>query len=318
MRHIPFFLLLLSLVFICSCDDGLDAPDELVIATFNVQTLFDDVEDGDELAGWHDYDGWNSRRYEARLARLREALKGPLDADIVLLQEVESPKVLEDLLDEGLRRRGWRWYAHSGDSSPIGTALISKIPPGAVTVHSAGVGRLVLSAEFSFNGRLLTVFCLHAKSNVGDEEDNIQERKDLARLLNSLTSAMAASPIIIAGDFNTEVSSTPDDMLCLAAPGQGAGVAFHGSIPVSHNPLGLDRLTYYDLLLDGSLVKGADGTYFYNGRFHDYDRVLMNRAALESWTPVSLEVVGSGWPEAYDNEEWSGFSDHFAVKLTLR
>ena len=110
--------ILLAAIMLISCMGDLPQGG-IQIVTFNTQTLFDDVEDGDEFFPFTRAEGWNSTRYAQRLERLREAVRSSLDADIIFLQEVESDRVLDDLLDQSLRRRGYRYYCVADDSSPI-------------------------------------------------------------------------------------------------------------------------------------------------------------------------------------------------------
>ena len=54
------------------------------------------------------------------------------------------------------------------------------------------------------HGRQLVVYVLHAKSNLGDMDENRRLRKDYAALVNSLARQDEGSPLVVLGDFNSE------------------------------------------------------------------------------------------------------------------
>ncbi len=313
--------ILLAAIMLISCMGDLPQGG-IQIVTFNTQTLFDDVEDGDEFSPFTRAEGWNSTHYAQRLERLREAVRSSLDADIIFLQEVESDRVLDDLLDQSLRRRGYRYYCTADDSSPISVGFISKHKPLSVTVHGIEEERPILRAEFLIDGNQLTVYCLHAKSNLGDEDGNRAARKDLASLLNSLV-VDDAGPVVILGDFNSMPRADTLDMLAVVGALDSSSIMAASSLPVSHRREGLDGITFYDPMLDPLVPLGADGTYWYQGRWYDYDRVLLDDDALRAHPDFSVEIItwnnDNGFPEAYEGEgRWDGFSDHFPLRLCLR
>lgn len=313
--------ILLAAIMLISCMGDLPQGG-IQIVTFNTQTLFDDVEDGDEFSPFTRAEGWNSTHYEKRLERLREAVRSSIDADIIFFQEVEGDRVLEDLLDQSLRRRSYRYYCIADDSSPISVGFISKHKPLSVTVHGIGNERPILRAEFLIDGSQLTVYCLHAKSNLGDQEENRAARKDLASLLGSLT-LDDAGPVVILGDFNSMPRADTLDILAVVGAQDSSSISEAGSLPVSHRREDLDGITFYDPMLDPLVPLGADGTYWYQGQWYDYDRVLLDDDALRAHPDFSVEIVtwnnDNGFPEAYEGEgRWDGFSDHFPLRLTLR
>ncbi len=314
---------LYAVLALCSCtNDVPEASSGLSIATFNAQTLFDDVDDGDEFSPFRRHEGWSRSRYEARLARLRDLVKSDLEVDILFLQEVESTKVLEDLLDDTMRRRGYVYYAIADIDNPISVGFISKYKPISVTLHRIEEQRIVMRAEFQVSGRQLVVYVLHAKSNLGDADENRMLRKEYASLVNSMARGDRGAPVIVLGDFNSEPVTDASDMLTMAGVMSGPQIAGMSSIPVSSSREGLDQYMFYDAMLDPVHPAGADGTYFHEGTFYDYDRILMNDAALEAFPDANLRIVSAQaqngiYPHRYDMEEDSGLSDHFPVKLTL-
>ena len=314
-----FFLVLM----LCSCDPAISVHDDglLSIVTFNCQTLFDDIEDGDEFSPYSRYEGWSRAKYEKRIEKLREAVKNDFDADIIFFQEIESGKVLEDLLDSSLRRRGYLYYAVADINNPITVGFISRYNPVSVSVHGSGESRLVMRSEFVIDGHQMIIYTLHAKSNSGDDVENREDRKSTASLINSLVRSEMTANVIILGDFNSEPGIYPDDMLTMLDPCSSTEIIEESSIPVCYKPERLDSMNFYDPLLDPSLPLNGNGTYYYNGSFFDYDRILFNNSLYVNSSAFSIYILTSsgmnGIPYRYDPESGEGFSDHFPVKLTL-
>ena len=172
------------------------------------------------------------------------------------------------------------------------------------------------------HGRQLVVYDLHAKSNLGDMDENRRLRKDYAALVNSLARQDEGSPLVVLGDFNSEPDAEGTDMLALVGKHSSDLLVDMYCIPVSSSRTGMDGRTFYDAMMDRNCAVGGYGTYFYNGVFHDYDRILQNRAFIESFPDARLTVVtgvsADGMhPDSYEMEEGEGLSDHFPVKLTL-
>lgn len=320
---LKLLLAALVLALTISCAAQTPEPPSLTVATWNLQAFFDDIDDGDEYSGYRRSDGWSQSKYQARLESVRSVVKSSLAPDILFVQEVESAKALSDLLDSSMRRRGYTFYSVAQEDSPISVGFISRLEPTSVTLHRAGEQRTVLRAEFYVGGEVWAFYALHAKSNLGDGEENRAARKETAALVNSLLAAEAPGVnVACLGDFNTEPRGDSLDMLCVAGRRGEDEIVQELSIPLSSSPGRVGELGFYDPLLDNSVPPGGEGTYWYDGSFHDYDRVLFdNDLALRSGG-FRLEIVEAGavngsWPNPYDPETGEGLSDHFPVKATF-
>lgn len=315
-----FISAVLFLLSSCSLDSEA-VNEDLTIATFNVQTLFDDVDEGDEFSPYRKHEGWNTEKYSARLDRISGLIRSSLECDIIFFQEVESAKVLCDLLDSPLARRGYRYYAVAESSSPLSVGFISRHEPVSVSVHSVPGQRLVLRAEFIIRAQQLIIYCIHAKSNLGDSGENSALRLECSMLLNSLYSRDYPAPVIILGDFNSHPVLDCSDMMTIVGRYDSQTIAAQGSLPVIMDAGSADSLSFYDPLLSVDNAAGADGTYFYEGVFYDYDRILAGAPVCRSYE-CSVEIVDSISPDGlypveYDPQTGEGLSDHFPVKLTL-
>ncbi|MBF0985340.1 MAG: endonuclease/exonuclease/phosphatase family protein, partial [Campylobacter sp.] len=113
-------LALLFAMFFCGASAA-----ELKIASFNVQNLFDGVNDGTEYADFEIGRGsWSEQKYERKLQAVVDKISA-LNADILGLQEIENEAVLKALA----QKVGYKFYAFSrAQTAPAGVAVMSRIP----------------------------------------------------------------------------------------------------------------------------------------------------------------------------------------------
>ena len=148
------------------------------------------------------------------------------------------------------------------------------------------------------------------------------ESAELLRLLlNSLYSRDFPAPVIILGDFNSQPVLDCSDLMTLVGKHDSQTIAAQGSLPVVMDAGSADSLSFYDPLLSADNAAGADGTYFHEGVFYDYDRILAGATVCRTYE-CSVEIVdsispGGLCPAEYDPQTGEGLSDHFPVKLTL-
>ena len=308
------YFLLIMLLLLTSCrQDVVTIPDSLTVITYNLYNMFDSSDDGTEYAQYRPQSGYTARDAQKR-CELYSALlrRRDFDADVMIFQEVESEKVLEAILDSGMRRRGYLYYGIVRTDSPISVGFISKIKPTEVNIHDSGDGRAFLSLEVMKDGRQYLIIGLHAKSNLGSDEENVTLRRQLARHVREL--AGERENCIVAGDFNSVIRK--GDMLSPVDDG--------ASLHVVTDMDGVRGGAFYDATEDLYFPLSAEGTYRYQGEWYFYDKILVSETIVREASSLSLEVMNvdsvsgeDGAPIPYDNSSESGYSDHFAVKLTL-
>lgn len=186
------------------------------VATWNVHDLFDEV-DRTEPPGNQDT-VLSHAQVEEKLARVGAVL-ARIDADLVVLQEVENRALLERLADgplaglgylelsltEGLDPRGIdigvlsrlpiEVVSHLGERDPEGRPLWSR---DLVEIHlRAGAGELILLAN-------------HFASQAGDADDRRTAQARAARAwADQLAAASPSAPVLVLGDLNDEPGSAP-------------------------------------------------------------------------------------------------------------
>lgn len=185
--------------------------DRLRIAFYNIENFTDGDQDGPE------------RTPERVLAQTRDAahLIDEIDPDILFLAEIENDAALR-MLNRTLSRPypyGWvtAYAREEGRSEKLNHALLSRIAPERVVEIDFGPlqgkgrpPRGALRADFLLeNGRVLTVYAVHLKSNYGYRPLNMYKRKHALQIIAAdarslLRESPAARELILLGDFNVD------------------------------------------------------------------------------------------------------------------
>ncbi len=289
-------ILILALLLLCSCS-GCEKEEQagFTIASWNVQNIFDSVNDGTEYSEYKHQNGWNDNAYRARLKAASTVLKdGDLGrAGIIVLNEVENQNVVLDLMAQ--LGQSYLWHAvASEDGGAISLAVISSIPMKEVRVHRIEGARPIIEARFEIDSKSVFVFAVHAKSNLGETEENTALRALLGQALSELTSLTKADYpdclIIIAGDFNEE-------------PWDGNVISDFKSW----------RCFWEDV------PRGSLGSYYYDGRWLCYDNILLSSDMIDRWG-VEMDGITTneeGLPNRWDRNTLSGVSDHLPIWVSV-
>jgi endonuclease/exonuclease/phosphatase family metal-dependent hydrolase len=319
--------------------------DEIVIATYNVEALFDCRKEPEKLDDDylpHGYWAWTEDKLRQKLANIGRVLRsidGGRGADIVALNEVETGDLVRRLRDDVLADLGYETVVHLDTEDPHGldNAILARYPllssPALHPTSRLGaprshVSRGILEATFDVHGVALTVFVNHWPAG-GDRA--AKHRLDVAGQVRRLVEArLAADPraeIVVVGDFNASA-----DEECFGPRGLGASTrvesARDGAAPI------------YDTIPEGA------GTHFTrpypytgpDGVWNAFDRIFVSPGLLDdqglTWVSGSTEVVrheflldGDGTPRTFHERgvsprkqalERAGFSDHLPVVTRLR
>ncbi|MCQ2398301.1 MAG: endonuclease/exonuclease/phosphatase family protein [Sphaerochaetaceae bacterium] len=334
MRRILSFLIVFAAVLflcvlMCGCPqkESGDADTDLVIASWNVQNIFDAVENGTEYSEFLPSSGWNEKMYAARVSNAVTVLGYDrlADADIIVLNEVENDKVVEDILNSPvMKKRNLSWYVTAGEpGAAIKTAVISRMPIKSVRIHSVDGARPVLQAEFETAGERLFVLAVHAKSRLEGIEQTAPVRLETGKVLKTVAASLerdfSGCLVVIAGDFNEDYRDT--NMMCDTRTSAGKST----NVPL----LLTDRPAYgfwYCMWVDGKKSLWPEGSYNYGGQWFCFDNILISGAGgnKSGWELEDAGVVTTGIirssdnkPEAYNRQKLSGVSDHLPVWVSF-
>lgn len=298
-----------------SCSPSPDKEERFVIVTWNMCEFFDFREDGGEYAGWRESDGWNDAKYNERIKKcVMYMVSNFMDADVIVLEEVESSEVLISLLEGGMKKEGYIYYGIASDESALSVAFISRIKPISLRLLFVPSSRPMLSLDFDINGEMVRIIGVHLRSRLKEENEEIR-REELLMLKDE--AEKCDCPLIIIGDFNIdpfihkeEMCDTREGETTLPLTGDGSR-AYGGRL---FSPY----LDYASPLIGG--------TYFFEGQWERLDNILLSSFFFD-WEGIEYEgttiIKGGdasdylGRPLKYDKSTGKGMSDHFALKSTF-
>ena len=177
---------------------------ELKIATYNVDNLFDNINNSTE---YNDYilntHNWNSVTFKKKIENITRVICD-LNADVLALEEVENRNALNSLL-KNLNRSGCK-YRYSAithkKGSAIQIALISKVKLNSIKeiiVSPNKSDRNILEVTLDTKPKL-TIFANHWRSKRAPESARVKYAKALIKRIKKMPKG---SEYIILGDFNS-------------------------------------------------------------------------------------------------------------------
>jgi len=246
---------------------------EITVATYNVENLFDDVNDP-----YRDDDSTPAKPRE-ELERVARPLR-EIDADVVALQEVENRGYLERFVEAFLGDMGYEVVHFEGnDVRGIDVALLSRVPVGVVRSYrhltfpdANGKPRRfcrdLLAVELlPPEAPPLEVWVLHLKSSSGGREEaepvRVGEARKVRALLDEQLGRNPAARILVCGDFNDVWESAATQ--ALAGTGATAMKSFIAGLPADQ------QITYnrqpYLSMIDFILASPAAGGQYVEGSY---------------------------------------------------
>lgn len=233
------------------------------ISTFNVHRFFDTVCDSGDC-GEGAFEALPSQaQFDARADELILAIEA-LDADVILLQEIESQACLDALLSRSEGRLNGQ-LGEVGFAGSLDVAVLARVQMLGVQGYrptlqladgrTSVFSRALLEARFVIEGAPVIVFVAHFRSKVNDDPlRRLAEAEFSAELALLRAAELPEALVVFGGDLNDTPGSPPLDALeerglVRVAAELGAGAAtfiFQGA------PQAIDHLM---------LVPGAGGEY---------------------------------------------------------
>ena len=220
-----FLLLVLLGVGACGDDSGSDTgpidssidaaidvgPVQFSVATWNVENLFDALDDPDKLD-----ERLSSAQVEAKLEAVARVLTA-LDADVVALQEVENERILDMLADGPAAALGYehRFLFDGFDPRGIDVACLARVPVAGAASHIGedfpnedGTERYFFTRDAlevfaEPRGIPVTIMVLHliSMADGGSDDRRLAEAMQARRIADARV-GMGMERFLIAGDFN--------------------------------------------------------------------------------------------------------------------
>ncbi len=340
----PFLAVPLFLSACVRCDTAAAPDDGVVIMSYNLQTLFDPVDQGGEYDGFVVADGdWSEALYRSRIEALASAVlaaapPGGAKAaapDVLVVQEAENARALRDLAEA---LGGYEYALSSPDEeATLSCGILSRFPVTAFRAHRvrkpdaspSSVPRYLLEAELDAGGRRLVIIAAHLKSKLGGAEETEPERASAAAFVSSVVAArLAADPtlaVVVAGDFNENpdererVEAAYPTALMPAESGPGPWLLISGDRS-SLAPRGGQPVLFCPWDESGGY------SYRYDGVDERIDQLLLSPGPLGAgdcpWSyagfsaePPEFAVDDDGTPLGW--RSGSGYSDHLPIRLLL-
>lgn len=211
--------------------DTTPAGPTIEIATWNTARFFDQVCDSGRCdAGQNDYEELPSAaQFQYKTSQLATGITRQ-DADIMLLQEVESQDCIDALI---AALPAGRWpvavLGEMGQDASVDVAILANgelvdvirhrsvalpLPSGGSTTFT----REFLEVELLIQGRPVTVFSAHFRSKSNDDPARrLAEARGAAAIVAASAAASPDSLVVLGGDLNDTPDSEP--LLSLTSPG---------------------------------------------------------------------------------------------------
>jgi endonuclease/exonuclease/phosphatase family metal-dependent hydrolase len=323
----------------------------ITLMTWNVHNLFDGKDDGYEYPEFLLSAGWSQEKYMGRINTISAAISTiERLPDIIILQEIESLQILEDLALA--LPRGYLYSYFANNPGGIGLGFLSRFPLLDAKAHSITVGgitapRPVLEVRVQTGQGEFIVMACHWKSKLGGVEITEHNRRASARvILRRIREIWENEPemgIIVAGDLNVNYdefyrrgsdvicSLLPDDPSCveLAGADQKDFIVITGTQP----PLPVyfpDTINDEEVIVLYSPWMGEElqnGSYLFRGSWETIDHFLVSGQFFynSGWEYAGSSIMNfepftnsDGVPVPYNPRTGFGLSDHLPLLLFLR
>jgi predicted extracellular nuclease len=343
MKKYILIFLFISTIFPISAQDLPQAKNSTTIVFYNVENLFDIVDEPgktDEEFTPVSPKKWDSEKYEKKIGDLAEVLSSINSNElpgIIGLAEVENDKVLEDLINSSRLKKGNYAIVHydSNDERGIDVALLysknefklieSKPIPVVFGFDIVDVTRDILYVKGVTNdGKTCHIFVNHWPSRTTGEQDSeikritaaVTLRKEVDNILNYENDAR----IIIIGDFNDE--PTNKSLLQI--------------LNATNKRKNINNRDLYNLMYDIQNI-GTTGTIKYQNAWQVFDQIIVSPALLKKGDGYYVNFddgrIYSNESMLFTNPEtgfkspnrtyggdtyYGGVSDHLPVYVILR
>lgn len=334
-----------------------DPPDELTVATYNVENLFDLVDDPSHDEGeFTPAPGvWDAPRVASRLDRLARVFH-EIGADVVSVNEVENVDILTQLRDT-IRQAGGPNYpylavANGRDPRGIKVSVMSRYPilksfgrpinlrytcestetHQPVTLDGSNPeARPIFQIELNVDAdpeEDLILLANHWKAKgrdsypCADEEHRVRSGQQLRQVMLDLLAEDPHRNVMALGDFNSFEFERP------LKDGVQASLDLASNADV-FDAWGDAGVTAAHTRNDNRWNNVTNSSYNFSGDWTRIDHLLLTPPLLSGANGWQLErgsvtsvhpafALKNGKPDAWDGRDGSGFSDHLPVRLKLR
>ncbi len=336
---------LFALLLLCQCSVSqsakTSAPGDYRVAFYNVENLFDTVDDPatqDEEFMPESKKKWTPARYQTKLEHLAKVVEGMGYPALIGLAEVENETVVKDFCEKtSLKTEGYGYlHFESPDLRGIDVALIYKksvftvteadtirirFPVGMIPDKPNYTTRDLLVVAGKFQGKeTLHLIIAHLPSRTDGQKESEPRRMHVAaqigRKVDAIFKEEPSANIIVMGDMNDEPA---DPSMTQSLDAQ---------------PLGskMDATTMYNCF--SKLDEASMGSYRYKGEWNMLDQIILSTNLMQGskrlkyansviyqadWMMYKDEKYGISPSRSYGGDRYfGGYSDHLPVYVALK
>lgn len=261
--------------------------DTLLVATYNVENLFDPADDPQTADDDFTPTGsmkWDRARYRHKLnrvARVINELGGMQDIDVMALSEVENDSVLYHLCHTtDLATKKYSYLiTHGSDPRGINVALLYQ--PQRLRLQHYEEWQVPFARDSTFRTRNLLyargaflntiplhLFACHLPSNKGGVKATEPYRQAVIKLIQAKTDSLLrqdpTAAIIVLGDFNTP-------------PQSKSTIGWADSLPSEHHLASSTKMYDVTSFLPPNVPAGS---YIYRGIWSQIDRIIVSSSLI--------------------------------------
>jgi len=356
-------LFLAAAVFIvlsCCKFSGQETEEEetgrsIKLMTWNVNNLFDGKDNGYEYEEFRESAGWSAEKYLGRINVISAAIESvePMP-DIIVLQEIESLAILDDIAKSMSGDYSWSHFANNHGAA-LGLGILSRLPLSDSKVHSITIGsettpRPVLETRIQSDEGAFIIFACHWKSKLGGDDVTESVRRASARVIlrriRELWESEPETGVIVTGDLNEnydEFYRREANVICALLPDDVHSAQLTGCFGEDSEAIADLQKDFIVLSRDkppepvnfpqGTVVLFSpwisdleNGSYFYKNDWETIDHFLISGQFFNS-SGLEYERVmivnnqyfsnAAGIPVSYNERTGAGISDHLPLLLVL-
>ncbi len=264
------------------------------ILSWNVENLFDDVEDGYEYRDYSKHSSnYSKNLFLKKVSNIARVIRDA-EPEVVVLQEVESRRALRILLDS-LRSLGFYYgtIADKPQRTVVNVAILSKFPIlEAYGYYTIDRVRNILLAKLSIGKDTFFIVANHWKSKSGPESQRIACAKVARAIVDSLLNLDPKVDIVVLGDFNTHVREKQSDVLSGDAFEPKAVIGLVHVLGAVSDTLLLKEGYLYNLWYE--LPEELWGSHYFAGEWGTLDHILVSYGLFDTsgiyYIPGSFRV----------------------------
>ncbi len=323
---------------------------EVSVASYNVENLFDLRTSGLEYTQYTpSIDGWNLKAYRSKLANCASVIT-ELNPDIIALQEIENPEVLDALSHECEESGSIFPYSFFGEDTlrrSTGVAILSKYPLSMRSVHPVVISEESRSRNFleciaETNIGDLRLIIMHWPSKRNAESHRIAAALRVKEIIDTLP---LGCEYLVLGDFNS-CDDEADRLLTEDFDDRNGVTGINHILQTSNSSVGepltlnlqIDVINSDKNLLYNpwSEQSGTDRySYRYQGELLAIDHILLPKSLLDSsglsyvqksfshftmYGALTRNLTPYRWQKSFgEHHSYSGegYSDHLPISLKL-